>query len=312
MIPQDAYIEVTRSFSRKLNLGNYQTADVFSSRKTQCSKAEEEEIGLELYAMCLRDVERDIEDYRSGANVRAEERGDRSDAAFRQQAQRNVASSRGPSAEAHSANGAPPTSGPVEGEKPGNPFVVKADSPSTQAAALSEYVTFMGQNRKMDRAEIRQRFQEFLTGLMGGDEFVKPPDTRYDKVLRLLPPLIELHSGRILEEQRKFGKEVRQGWAKLMKKLATWPEGRNELKEAAIAAAEQQYSDCAVDLIEFLPECDAPDMLAFLKACRLSKDCAAALRDCGVSMREVAIDWENTSAEEALKLIPKGKTVTAK
>lgn len=56
-------IEITRSFSQKVNLGNYSTADFFCSRKEECKKEDAEKVSEEAYKFCKQQVEKDIINY---------------------------------------------------------------------------------------------------------------------------------------------------------------------------------------------------------------------------------------------------------
>jgi len=49
-------VEVVRSFSFKLNLGNYQSADFFCSQKTECSVETAEDASIALYKFCKTQV----------------------------------------------------------------------------------------------------------------------------------------------------------------------------------------------------------------------------------------------------------------
>ncbi|MDD5551282.1 MAG: hypothetical protein PHS34_08485 [Candidatus Omnitrophica bacterium] len=57
-------IEIARSYSQKLNLGNYQVADFFCSAKCECEDNEAETKAKELYDFCKREVEKSIEDFK--------------------------------------------------------------------------------------------------------------------------------------------------------------------------------------------------------------------------------------------------------
>ena len=48
--------EVARSFSYKLNTGNYQSQDFFCSQKAQCELRDAEAISAKLYAFCKSQV----------------------------------------------------------------------------------------------------------------------------------------------------------------------------------------------------------------------------------------------------------------
>lgn len=49
-------VEIARSFSYKLNLGNYQSADFFMSQKMECREDEVEEASAKLYAFVKSQV----------------------------------------------------------------------------------------------------------------------------------------------------------------------------------------------------------------------------------------------------------------
>lgn len=57
-------IEISRSFSRKIQLKQYEPAEFFASRKVECDEKEAEEWGKRLIAECIAEVERDIESYK--------------------------------------------------------------------------------------------------------------------------------------------------------------------------------------------------------------------------------------------------------
>lgn len=65
--PLPKQVTVTRSFSRKINLGNYESADFFSSRSYVFDEGYEEELmdeeSLELHEKCKADVEHDVEKF---------------------------------------------------------------------------------------------------------------------------------------------------------------------------------------------------------------------------------------------------------
>lgn len=56
----DNLVEVTRSFSYKVNLGNYQTADFFCSQKVEVLESEAEKKSEELYTFCKNEVVKSI------------------------------------------------------------------------------------------------------------------------------------------------------------------------------------------------------------------------------------------------------------
>jgi hypothetical protein len=57
-------VEVARSFSYKLNLGNYQTADFFCSQKAEVLENEAEEKSKELFNFCKQEVGKSVEEYK--------------------------------------------------------------------------------------------------------------------------------------------------------------------------------------------------------------------------------------------------------
>jgi hypothetical protein len=54
--PEAHMVEIARSFSFKLNLGNYQSADFFQSAKAECRDDEAEELSEKLHAFCKSQV----------------------------------------------------------------------------------------------------------------------------------------------------------------------------------------------------------------------------------------------------------------
>jgi hypothetical protein len=53
-------VEIARSFSFKLNLGNYQSADFFQSAKSACRDDEAEETSDKLYQFCKAQVMKSV------------------------------------------------------------------------------------------------------------------------------------------------------------------------------------------------------------------------------------------------------------
>jgi hypothetical protein len=56
-------VEVVRSFSFKLNVGNYESRDFFCSEKAVCPLDKAEEVSVALYQFCKRQVLRDVREY---------------------------------------------------------------------------------------------------------------------------------------------------------------------------------------------------------------------------------------------------------
>ena len=61
--------EITRSFSRKLNLGRYETADFFCSQKLEVPIKEAEEASKQAFHFCKMMVEQDVQNYITTKNV---------------------------------------------------------------------------------------------------------------------------------------------------------------------------------------------------------------------------------------------------
>ena len=58
-----ATTEIVRSFSYKLNVGNYESRDFFCSQKAECSIEDAEDISGRLYQFCKSQVMRAVNDY---------------------------------------------------------------------------------------------------------------------------------------------------------------------------------------------------------------------------------------------------------
>jgi len=63
-------IEVARSFSRKLNIGNYETADFFCSYKEETTPEKADEVSKNAFDFCRVQVEFDIEDYKKRGELK--------------------------------------------------------------------------------------------------------------------------------------------------------------------------------------------------------------------------------------------------
>jgi len=61
-------VEIARSFSFKLNLGNYQMADFFCSEKTETSPDKAEEVSEKLYEFCRKEVQKSIASFKREDN----------------------------------------------------------------------------------------------------------------------------------------------------------------------------------------------------------------------------------------------------
>ena len=56
-------VVITRSFSYKLNRGNYESADFFCSQRAECFEADAEETSRKVYAFCKGQVLRDVNEF---------------------------------------------------------------------------------------------------------------------------------------------------------------------------------------------------------------------------------------------------------
>ena len=57
-------IEIARSYSEKVSLGNYCMADYFCSAKCECDEKEADPKSQELYEFCRKEVKKNIEEYK--------------------------------------------------------------------------------------------------------------------------------------------------------------------------------------------------------------------------------------------------------
>ena len=58
-------VEVVRSFSYKLNVGNYESRDFFCSQKAECAAEDAEAVADLLYQFCKSQVLKSLADYTS-------------------------------------------------------------------------------------------------------------------------------------------------------------------------------------------------------------------------------------------------------
>lgn len=58
------YVEISRSFSFKLNLGNYENVDFFCAEKAEVPGKDADAMSEKLYAFCKAQVERDVALYK--------------------------------------------------------------------------------------------------------------------------------------------------------------------------------------------------------------------------------------------------------
>ena len=69
----DKKIEIVRSYSQKVNIGNYQTLDFFCSAKAEVAEDESLEISKSLNAFCRQEVAKSIAEYLATPKVNREE-----------------------------------------------------------------------------------------------------------------------------------------------------------------------------------------------------------------------------------------------
>ncbi len=62
-MPKQKTIEIARSYSRKLDIGNYQNIDIFCSAKSEVGENEREKTSEELYNFCKSEVEKSVAEY---------------------------------------------------------------------------------------------------------------------------------------------------------------------------------------------------------------------------------------------------------
>jgi hypothetical protein len=58
------FVEISRSFSYKLNAGNFESRDFFCAQKAECRASDAEKKSDELYEFCKRQVMKAVFDYR--------------------------------------------------------------------------------------------------------------------------------------------------------------------------------------------------------------------------------------------------------
>lgn len=67
-------VEIVRSFSFKLNVGNYESRDFFCSQKAQCAMEESERVSEELHQFCQRQVQKAVAKYQAALENQAKKR----------------------------------------------------------------------------------------------------------------------------------------------------------------------------------------------------------------------------------------------
>lgn len=64
------FVEVTRSFSYKLNVGNYESRDFFCSQKAECRIEDAEQVSEKVHAFCKTQVLKAVKEYQETERTR--------------------------------------------------------------------------------------------------------------------------------------------------------------------------------------------------------------------------------------------------
>ena len=62
-MPKEKLVEIARSFSFKLNVGNYESRDFFCSQKAECEEKNAEAVSEKLYDFCRNEVMKSVATY---------------------------------------------------------------------------------------------------------------------------------------------------------------------------------------------------------------------------------------------------------
>ena len=73
--PTQSLVEIARSFSYKLNVGNYESRDFFCSQKAECSWEEAEAVSAKLHDFCKKQVLQALREYKAEAAELAKQGG---------------------------------------------------------------------------------------------------------------------------------------------------------------------------------------------------------------------------------------------
>lgn len=71
MSKQPKLIEIVRSFSYKLNVGNYESRDFFASQKAECRPQDAERVSQALHDFCKRQVLEAVRQYQAETRGKA-------------------------------------------------------------------------------------------------------------------------------------------------------------------------------------------------------------------------------------------------
>ena len=72
MVEQGKLVEVTRSFSRKVNTGNYESRDFFCSYKVECRPEDAERVSQDAFDFCYDEIERDVRAFLKALHIARE------------------------------------------------------------------------------------------------------------------------------------------------------------------------------------------------------------------------------------------------
>jgi hypothetical protein len=72
--PSEPLVEIIRSYSYKLNVGNYESRDFFASQKAFCKPEEREEVSMDLDQFVQDQVMKSVNHYQAVQAHRAEQR----------------------------------------------------------------------------------------------------------------------------------------------------------------------------------------------------------------------------------------------
>ena len=74
-------VKVTRSFSFKMNLGTYESADFFCSQQADCAAADADSVSADLYEFCMDEVMKAVVDLKRRRTAKEADREQRRNAA---------------------------------------------------------------------------------------------------------------------------------------------------------------------------------------------------------------------------------------
>lgn len=66
----DGLVEITRSFTFKLNCGNYQSADFFCSQKVECTPELAAETSQRVYDFCRAEVMKAVREHKQENGIK--------------------------------------------------------------------------------------------------------------------------------------------------------------------------------------------------------------------------------------------------